>query len=285
MNGVLEIKAERCLGCHTCELECALAHSKSKTFAEAVYSSEHVYPRMILETDGDTTIPMPCRHCTDAPCVRVCPTSAMSRSGLGMPVVLNLRKCIGCRACVMMCPYGVIQTIPGRVALSKCDLCVDRLAREEIPACAASCPTGAIEFTQIADIAAEKRETIMREFAAPGRQYKIDEENCNGCTLCRVKCPYDAVIGEKKEPHRIDDSKCVNCGVCFAVCRFDAVKKFSDVDMVFCADCGQPVGAGTHMDRIKQKTTVNEQLLSYCAACRRKKVSSGLAVEQEYTGV
>jgi ferredoxin len=173
----------------------------------------------------------------------------------------------------MVCPYGVIQNIPGRVGLMKCDLCVDRLEREEIPACAASCPTEAIVFRQIEDIAVEKQEIVAKEFSSPGRQYEIDEEACTGCMLCAKKCPYDAVIGENKKPHRIDGDKCVNCGVCFAVCRFDAVKKFSDVDMIFCTDCGQPVGAGTHMDQIAGKITVKQETLSLCPACRRKKIS------------
>ena len=274
MNGVLEIRAERCTGCHTCELECGLAHSKSETFADSVFSKEHVYSRMILHQDGDTTIPMLCRHCVDAPCIKVCPTPAMSRSGLGKPVVLNLRQCIGCNACVMVCPYGVIQNIPGRVGLAKCDLCIDRLERDEIPACAESCPTDAIVFKEIEDIVVEKREAVATQFSAPGLRYEIDAEACTGCTLCATKCPYDAVEGERKEAHKIIGDKCVNCGVCFAVCRFDAVTKSADVDMIYCGDCGQPVGAGTHMDDIKKGISVAEELLTLCAACRRKKISS-----------
>ena len=164
MNGVLEVIVERCLGCHTCELECALAHSKSETFIEAFYSKEQLYPRIILEVDGDDVIPMHCRHCTDAPCIAVCPTSAMSRNGLADPVVLDLKKCIGCNACVMVCPFGIIQTVPGRIALSKCDLCVDLLQKDETPACAASCPTHAIRFTQLEDVSADRRAETVRKF-------------------------------------------------------------------------------------------------------------------------
>ncbi len=55
-------------------------------------------------------------------------------------------------------------------------------------------------------------------------QYSIDPEKCTGCGLCRKRCPQDAVIGEKKEPHTIDPDKCIKCGVCFDSCKFDAVK-------------------------------------------------------------
>jgi len=164
MNSVIEVIISRCQGCHTCELECALAHSKSKTFIEALYSDEHLYPRIILETDGDDVIPMHCRHCTDAPCITVCPTAAMSRSGQDEPVVLNAEKCIGCNACVMVCPFGIIKAASGTNSLSKCDLCIERLEEGGIPACASACPTKAIRFTNIDDISADKRKEVLSKF-------------------------------------------------------------------------------------------------------------------------
>ncbi len=164
MNNVIEVIISRCQGCHTCELECALAHSKSKNFVEAIYSDERLYPRIILETDGDDVIPMHCRHCTDAPCITVCPATAMSRSGQEEPVVLNTEKCIGCNACVMICPFGIIKAAPGETRLSKCDLCIERLEEGKIPACAAACPTKAIRFSNINDIAGEKRKEVLGKF-------------------------------------------------------------------------------------------------------------------------
>ncbi len=53
--------------------------------------------------------------------------------------------------------------------------------------------------------------------------YAIDEELCNGCTLCAVKCPEEAVSGIKKEPHTIDTEKCIKCGICFSSCKQKAV--------------------------------------------------------------
>ena len=54
-------------------------------------------------------------------------------------------------------------------------------------------------------------------------EYFIDEDLCNGCTLCRVKCPEEAVSGEKKKPHTIDVQKCIRCGICYTLCKKEAV--------------------------------------------------------------
>jgi len=60
-------------------------------------------------------------------------------------------------------------------------------------------------------------------------EYKIDEEKCTACGLCKKHCPTDAVLGEKKVPHRILQEKCIKCGACYEVCRPGAVLKVSNV--------------------------------------------------------
>ncbi|RKZ31174.1 NADH-quinone oxidoreductase subunit F, partial [bacterium] len=54
--------------------------------------------------------------------------------------------------------------------------------------------------------------------------YTVIADNCTGCTLCAIKCPVDAISGEKKQPHIINQDLCTKCGVCYQVCNFDAIK-------------------------------------------------------------
>jgi Fe-S-cluster-containing hydrogenase component 2 len=129
-------------------MACAVAHTRSGALFGAVLSGEALFPRnRVIKVNGDR-LPVQCRQCEDAPCVKVCPTGATFRTETYTAVNPNL--CIACKLCMMVCPFGAIQTSGVQVgerfkrAAVKCDLCVDRPGG---PACVEACPTKAISLT------------------------------------------------------------------------------------------------------------------------------------------
>jgi formate dehydrogenase beta subunit len=104
-----------------------------------------------------------CNHCTDAACVEVCPTGALSYNKLGF-VQYDKEKCSGCGYCAEFCPFGVPQLesngVTTAVVMDKCTFCIDRVTSGEQPACAAACPTGAIKFGKRNELVEEGRERV-----------------------------------------------------------------------------------------------------------------------------
>jgi len=168
----------RCMACHSCELACAVAHSASKALAEAIQEEPRPSARLTIETAGDVPVPLQCRHCEDAPCVAVCPTKAIEKVGPNQPVILHEDRCIGCKFCVVVCPFGVMTLRrDGKVAL-KCDLCIERLEAGKDPACVSACPTGALHFEIVEDWLARRRKAAAEEMkSAEGKAEKVRSES------------------------------------------------------------------------------------------------------------
>jgi len=161
MSKIIACRIQRCLGCRSCELACALEHSESKTLREAVRESPRPQRRVTVERAGAGGLPLQCRHCEDAPCIAVCPTDAMHRAEEGGPVAIEADRCIGCRMCILVCPFGVVSLRRDGRAVVKCDQCIERTQAGQKPACVAACPTGALVFTT-----AEEYARLMRRDAA-----------------------------------------------------------------------------------------------------------------------
>ncbi len=161
----LMVDPERCLGCHTCELACAVAHTSSGALFGAVLSGEPLMPRTRVVQVAEVRFPAQCRQCEDAPCVKVCPTQATYRTAAHTAVNLNL--CIACKLCMMVCPFGAIQIADQMVgarrkrAATKCDLCVDRPGG---PACIESCPTHAISLAKPTQVMENAMQTSSQRF-------------------------------------------------------------------------------------------------------------------------
>lgn len=147
-------------------------------FAHAFPSQSSAYLKRDL---AENPVLLLCNHCDNPPCVRVCPTQATWKREDGV-VMMDSHRCIGCRYCIAACPYGsrsfnwvdprpfldeVNPDFPTRTkgVVEKCNLCGERLAAGDIPACVEACPHGAMHFGDLSDPDSSVRELLEQRFA------------------------------------------------------------------------------------------------------------------------
>jgi carbon-monoxide dehydrogenase iron sulfur subunit len=153
------VKPDRCTGCKSCQIACAVEHSASKTLFAAMMEKPTPKSRLWVESVAATgKVPIVCRHCEDAPCMHACISGAIRRTAENV-VLTDVDKCIGCWTCVMVCPYGVIGRHLETHSAYRCDRCPDR----ESPACVSACPTRALVYTTVEAFAKDVRKTASSE--------------------------------------------------------------------------------------------------------------------------
>ncbi len=171
MKQVIAIDIEKCVGCHSCQIACALAHSGANTLFEAVQQEPAAQPRIAVLLVGNTPVAVQCRHCDDPPCVEKCPTDAMQKRDSDGVVTVDPELCIACKVCTKVCPlgeFGVISRSRDEEAktIIKCDMCPERTSQGLLPACVEACPTGALVLMDPEEAAAQGRLVTAEELAA-----------------------------------------------------------------------------------------------------------------------
>lgn len=166
MRKAIMVDIDKCLACKSCEIACALAHSKSGRLEEAVTEQPKPQKRVTVEAAEQFAVPMQCRHCEEAPCIAVCPTGAIRRRKADDPVLIDQERCIGCKYCIVVCPFGVIDVSHDGRAVVKCDLCIERTKAGQEPACVEACPTKALSLASEKELAAGKRRLAAQELVA-----------------------------------------------------------------------------------------------------------------------
>lgn len=160
------VNPERCIGCRQCEIACAVEHSSSKDASSAFLEEPMPHTRIHVEQGpvASTSYPNRCRHCNPAPCMGACPTGAIYRNDEFDVVLVDEDRCIGCAVCAVVCPFDSLtfhhmsDRFGSQVLVAtKCDGCLERLQRDEMPACAEVCKVDALVFGDLNELIAQER--------------------------------------------------------------------------------------------------------------------------------
>jgi carbon-monoxide dehydrogenase iron sulfur subunit len=147
---ILKIDYEKCTGCRLCELVCAVKHDR-------VSNPIRSRIRVIKWESEGIYVPVSCQQCEDAPCVLGCPAKALTRNQDMGRVEVDYEKCIGCRTCVSVCPFGAMHFVASDRKVIKCDLC------DGDPQCVRFCEIEAVRFVETTDLGLQKgREAARR---------------------------------------------------------------------------------------------------------------------------
>ncbi len=171
------IDLRKCISCHTCTIACKVENgTRPGIFWNLVIDQEvGSYPSVRRQF-----IPRPCMHCKNAPCVEICPTRASYKREDGI-ILIDSDKCVGCKQCMVACPYGArylnrhktgyfksvlspneeLTYQPRAVGtVEKCNLCVDKIEQGLDPVCVTACPMEARTFGDLEDSSSEASQLI-----------------------------------------------------------------------------------------------------------------------------
>jgi formate dehydrogenase iron-sulfur subunit len=139
-----------CIGCGECVMACKKENKPEPERPRSWQIDDGLSSRnwtSIVSPKGGKYVRKQCRHCIDPACMSVCPVNAFSQTPEGA-VVYDPKRCIGCRYCMMACPFGIPRYEWDKAVpyINKCTLCAHRISRGSQPACTEACPTHATIF-------------------------------------------------------------------------------------------------------------------------------------------
>ncbi len=165
------IQIDKCIGCGRCVEACKIENDvPQEPFFFRTWVEKYVIKKdgsvivqnIANETGAETVpekdilrsffVPKLCNQCANPPCVQVCPVGATFSTEEGV-VLVDEKRCIGCRYCIQACPYGARYLHPVRKTADKCTFCYHRLEKGLLPACVEVCPTQARVFGDLKSMA------------------------------------------------------------------------------------------------------------------------------------
>jgi carbon-monoxide dehydrogenase iron sulfur subunit len=157
MAKVLYIDYQKCTGCRLCELVCSVFH-------DGISNPARSRIRVMKWEQEGLYIPMSCQQCVDAPCMNVCPVKAISRDEDMARVMVDYDKCIGCRSCVAVCPFGAMSFNRMDKTVFKCDVC------DGEPQCVRFCDMKAVDYVDTDDVSIQKKRDAATRVSRAGKE-------------------------------------------------------------------------------------------------------------------
>ncbi len=162
----------KCIGCRSCEQACKQIHG----FPMGTEAKLSPTALTIVEERGDRFVRRMCMHCQDPACASACLVGALKKTAAG-PVTYDWAKCIGCRNCLVACPFSVPRYQWSKLVpyVTKCDMCVGRQAKGQPPACVEACPVQASIVGNRDEILEEAERRILNDSKYVKHIYGSDE--------------------------------------------------------------------------------------------------------------
>ena len=159
----------KCTGCEKCITACIESNNLDKTKADydRATSKDGLSDNRLLsmiEVNKDKFARLSCMHCNEPACVSACLVGGITKSPQG-PVIYDADKCIGCRYCMLSCPFHIprYEWEKTKPFIKKCDMCYDRLLQGQIPACVEICPNGVLTFGDRKELLVKAKQTIKSD--------------------------------------------------------------------------------------------------------------------------
>ncbi len=199
MSKSILVDTTKCIGCGACVAACKETNGLPP--GEETELSANAFN--VVQSRSGVNVRRFCMHCQDPTCASVCPVGALKKTAAG-PVVYDEDRCMGCRYCMMACPFGIPRYEWAAVLpkVKKCTMCAPRQAKGQIPACVEICPVQATTFGERNEMLAEA-EKRLKENPAGYIQHIYGKEEAGGTSVLYLSAvPFEALGLPTNVPHQ-----------------------------------------------------------------------------------
>lgn len=152
---------KKCISCRACQVQCKV--NKGLDVGPKPNQIIEISPKKTEGRPKATHVFMSCFHCEEPWCVPACPAGAIQKRSSDGIVFIDQESCVGCKSCIMACPWGAPQWDDKKGVAVKCDYCKDRIDAGLEPACVTACITDCLSFGPARHLPDTKRLRFVRE--------------------------------------------------------------------------------------------------------------------------